>query len=55
MSIAINPQNDQELFLGTNVHGVYKSIDGGAKVGKKHFGEQRRSILQNVTMHTQLI
>ena len=30
MSIAINPQNDQELFLGTNVHGVYKSIDGGA-------------------------
>ena len=30
MSIAINPQNDEELFLGTNVHGVYKSIDGGA-------------------------
>ncbi len=30
MSIAINPQNDQEIFLGTNVHGVYKSIDGGA-------------------------
>tara|TARA_B100000029_G_scaffold76305_1_gene68148 strand:+ start:597 stop:3260 length:2664 start_codon:yes stop_codon:yes gene_type:complete len=30
MSIAINPQNDQEIFLGTNVHGVYKSIDGGS-------------------------
>ena len=30
MSIAVNPQNDQEIFLGTNVHGVYKSIDGGA-------------------------
>ena len=30
MSVAVNPQNDQEIFLGTNVHGVYKSIDGGA-------------------------
>ena len=30
MSIAVNPQNDQEIFLGTNVHGVYKSIDRGA-------------------------
>ena len=30
MSIAINPQNDQEIFLGTNVHGVYKTTDGGA-------------------------
>ena len=29
MSVAVNPQNDQEIFLGTNVHGVYKSIDGG--------------------------
>ena len=29
MSVAVNPQNDQEIFLGTNVHGVYKSNDAG--------------------------
>ena len=52
MSIAINPQNDQEIFLGTNVHGVYKTTD--EQVGET-LGALRRLIPRNVTTHTQSI
>jgi photosystem II stability/assembly factor-like uncharacterized protein len=30
LSVAVDPNDDDTVYIGTNVHGVYKSEDGGA-------------------------